>query len=184
MFSITGLYTATSQGFEISGPDYEYKAISDEELTCLRAAYERLQGLVASEPELSGVQLENKEYNIAIHYRHASDQTEARVLRFLEDIVNAEPKLALHHGKKVFELRPNVPWHKGKAVAHIMLRLGVRVPVYLGDDITDEDAFAELETVPGSVTVLISEVDRETKAKYRLHTVAEVIELLSRLALV
>lgn len=52
---------------------------------------------------------------------------------------------------QVLELRPKVDWNKGSAVNWILdaLDLGSRqdvFPIYLGDDITDEDAFLALET--------------------------------------
>lgn len=179
---ITGLYAATSQGFEISGPEYQYKAVKEEELSCLRETLGKVEEMVIGNEEFKGVQLENKEYNIAVHYRHASDQAQQRLFQFLESLTTLEPRLALHHGKKVYEIRPNVPWHKGKAVKHLMSLLNVQVPVYIGDDLTDEDAFRELEDVPRSVTVLVAETAQETRAKYRLRSVAEVIELLAALA--
>ena len=178
---VVGLYTATSQGFEISGPDYQYRAVSEEALSCLQGTFAKVEEFVGNE-EFEGVRLENKEYNIAVHYRQASDLAYQRLFQFLESLVAQEPRLALHHGKKVFELRPNVPWHKGKAVTHLMSHLKVLVPVYLGDDLTDEDAFRELQEVPGAVTVLVAETAQETGAKYRLKSVAQVLELLAALA--
>lgn len=82
----------------------------------------------------------------------------------------------------MFELRPNVDWHKGKAVMHLMQKLGASVPVYLGDDATDEDAFAELEAVADSVTVLVADRQQVTKAKFRVSSVAEVLQLFELLA--
>ncbi len=182
LLPISGLFAATSQGFEISGPDYQYKAVNEEELSCLRETLGKLEEMVIGNEEFKGVLLENKEYNIAVHYRNASDQAQQRLFQLLESLTTLEPRLALHHGKKVFEIRPNVPWHKGKAVKHLMSHLNVQVPVYIGDDLTDEDAFRELEDVPGSVTVLVAETAQETRAKYRLRSVAQVMELLAALA--
>ena len=55
------------------------------------------------------------------------------------------PDLRKGLGKKVFELRPASEWHKGKAVVWLLEALGLAgsdaLPVYLGDDVTDEDAF-------------------------------------------
>lgn len=61
------------------------------------------------------------------------------------------PGTFLSLASQVLELRPKVDWNKGSAVNWILdaLDLGHRAdvfPIYLGDDITDEDAFVAMET--------------------------------------
>ena len=71
--------------------------------------------------------------------------------------------LVKRHGKKVFELRPKVDWHKGHAVqwlaGYLTKTLGCRLDdlacVYIGDDVSDEDAFAALADMPCSISVLV-----------------------------
>ena len=79
------------------------------------------------------------------------------------------PELRKTHGKKVFELRPRFDWDKGKAVRWLMEALGQTgagvVPFYLGDDLTDEDAFAAL--ADDGVTIYVGAPHR-TAARYLL----------------
>jgi alpha,alpha-trehalase len=86
-------------------------------------------------------------------------------------------------GKKVLELRPNILWDKGKAVLWLLDRLGLDeadvVPFYLGDDITDRDAFKALHG--RGISILVAETPRPTYADYRLSDAAEVGVFLNEL---
>eukprot|EP00959_Pyramimonas_sp_CCMP1952_P031148 652906-Pyramimonas_sp.AAC.1 len=61
-------------------------------------------------------------------------------------VVDSSPDLVITQGKKVLEVRPNVGWNKGKALLFLLERFGLSngadvLPMYIGDDRTDEDAF-------------------------------------------
>ena len=76
------------------------------------------------------------------------------------------PMLRKTYGKMVYELRPSVDWHKGKAVEWLMEQFSKNssediFPVYIGDDVTDEDAFAIMGGL-GGVGTIVSETARET----------------------
>jgi len=97
--------------------------------------------------ELSGtpnIYIENKGLSIAIHLRRVRKQYHAEVKRIVKMAV--EPwlkrhKLQLTGGKMLLEVRP-VLWDKGKAVLWMWKRFAPNhLPVYIGDDVTDEDAF-------------------------------------------
>ena len=106
-----------------------------------------------------------------------------------------ESMLELRHGKKVLELRPQVDWNKGSAVLWILEALGLgqhrdRIfPIYLGDDITDEDAFLALKqhyTSDSSASILVREEDEterpaETHASFVLRSPMEVEVFLDML---
>ena len=87
-------------------------------------------------------------------------------------------------GKKVFELQPRLDWHKGKAVLWLLDSLSLQlpdvVPIYIGDDLTDEDAF---HTLAGcGFTTVVANTPRRTAARYALQSPAQVQILLQRLA--
>jgi trehalose-phosphatase len=131
-----------------------------------------------------GCLVERKRFAIAIHYRLAADADVARAGRSAEETQAAHPELKLSAGKMVFELQPDIPWHKGKALRWLMQTLNMDpsrvVPVYIGDDQTDEDAFAEL--APDGIGILVAETDRPTGATYRLDDPEAVKAFLTRIA--
>ena len=91
------------------------------------------------------------------------------------------PTLRKTYGKMVYELRPSVDWHKGKAVEWLMEQFKKHsediFPVYIGDDVTDEDAFGIMGGL-GGVGIIVSETARETSARYGLRNPAEVVQFL------
>lgn len=134
-----------------------------------------LARLRASVPSLPGVTVEDKGASFAVHYRQADDEAAAQ--QALDAWVASAPDgLEPMWGKKVVELRVR-GISKGTAVARIAQRNPKQTPVYLGDDVTDEDAFRALHAShPDAVTVKVGE--GETVARYRLPDVDAVVEYL------
>jgi trehalose 6-phosphate phosphatase len=102
----------------------------------------------------------------------------------LADIVKAElkdyPKLKLTQGRMVFEIRPTIKWDKGKALEFLLESLGFAdctnvLPVYIGDDRTDEDAFKVLRKRGQGIGILVSKYPKDTNASYSLQEPAEVM---------
>jgi trehalose-phosphatase len=102
----------------------------------------------------------------------------------VDEALRDRPALSKAGCKKVFELRPAMPWDKGRAVLWLLSELGLDtpdvVPVYVGDDETDEDAFGALEN--RGIGILVTELPRPTRASHSLQDVEEVGMLLERLA--
>jgi trehalose 6-phosphate phosphatase len=139
-------------------------------------AVEALRRLRQTVPTGNGVEVEEKDTAFAVHYRAANDEDEARDR--IQAWANAVPDmLEAIWGKKVMELRPK-GMSKGTAVRSIADEHPERIPVYLGDDVTDEDAFDALQDVDEAVTVKVGA--EETKARYRLSGPDEVIAYLRR----
>jgi trehalose 6-phosphate phosphatase len=98
--------------------------------------------------------------------------------------------LKLTPGKMVYEIQPRVEWDKGKAVLYLLEALGLDgddvIPLYLGDDITDEHAFEALGS--RGVGILVGDADdpelagRSTAAAFRLRSCDEVERFLLALA--
>ena len=126
---------------------------------------EALQALRADVPQRDGIAVEDKGAAFAVHYRAATDAGAARSA--LEAWAEAVPDgLTAIWGKKVVELRADGV-SKGTAVARIAAEHPDRQPVYLGDDVTDEDAFVALQALrQPAVTVKVGE--GETAAGHRL----------------
>ena len=135
-----------------------------------------------------GLLVEDNDYAVSVHYRNVADGDCAALDAAVDAALEAFPTLARFPGKKVVELRPDLEWNKGKAVEFILEKLeaelgGPVFPIYLGDDVSDEDAFKVLRS-RGGLGILINEgmVSREqTAATYKLRSPKEVLRLLRKL---
>lgn len=122
-----------------------------------------------------GLLVEDKPASVALHFRQAPER-EAEVAAFAEALA-ARTGLVVQNGKMVAELRP-AGADKGDALRALMREpafAGAR-PLFMGDDLTDEHAFAAAAEL-GGAGVLVGPA-RETAARYRLDGVAAVAEWL------
>lgn len=138
------------------------------------AARDALAAMRRTVPGGDGIRVEDKGPAFAVHYRHAPDRDAARA-RLAAWAAAVPEVLEATSGKCVVELRPR-DRSKGTAVAEIARRHPGRTPLYLGDDVTDEDAFAALPD--DAVTVKVG--GGPTRARYRLPDVDAVVHYLAR----
>ncbi len=132
-----------------------------------------------------GVEFENKGATLAIHFRQARN-AEAQLRRIVEAAVAKNRGFELLEGKMVFELRP-AGIHKGVAIREFMAIAPFRgrVPVFAGDDKTDEDAYKVVVEM-GGITIRVGE-EGPTLAQWQIESpaalrlwLAEAAELLKR----
>ena len=134
-----------------------------------------LADIQALETEFPGVLVEDKPFGIAVHFRQAP-HAEAACLRVIEAAA-ARTGMLIQPGKMVFELKPG-GGDKGTALRKLMSEpafAGTR-PLFLGDDLTDEPAFAAAREL-GGAGILVGDF-RETAANYRLGSVGEALDWL------
>jgi trehalose 6-phosphate phosphatase len=127
----------------------------------------------------AGLLVEDKPAGVALHYRLAPERG-GEVDSFLETLAGRSG-LALQRGKMVAELRPEGS-DKGKVVRRLMAEppfAGAR-PVFVGDDLTDEDAFRAAASLGGE-GVLVGPA-RPSAARWRLGGVADVTSWLEAAA--
>jgi trehalose 6-phosphate phosphatase len=174
---------AGSHGFDIRGPEgleigHE---VGKSWIPQLDKAEQRVRAAIEG---INGAQVERKRYTVAVHYRNAADADVPRIDRAVEQAVRAGEGLRRGSGKKVFEILPDLDWDKGRAVLWLIDALGldpqVVVPIYVGDDVTDEDAFKALRG--RGVGVVVDLRDRRSAADYRLEDVEAVRRFLQWLA--
>ncbi|MFW5973747.1 MAG: trehalose-phosphatase, partial [Bacteroidota bacterium] len=186
MVGLENLHYAGSHGFDIAGPDGMRMQQKDalEALPDLDAAEEELKDRLE---EIGGARIERKHFAIAVHYREAAEKDIGRIEAAVNDVVEAHAELRKKDGKKIFELQPDVQWDKGRAVNWLLSELGLDkrsvIPMYLGDDVTDEDAFAALPQ--DGIGIRVGLPEEATHADYLLRDVDEAErffeELLERL---
>ncbi len=126
-----------------------------------------------------GAIIEDKKMTLSVHYRNLRNALVPSLRRNVHAVVRSfDPTLVITHGKKVMEIRPPVPWDKGRAVLMMLRERAVfRKPlvVYAGDDATDEDAFRSLRN--SAITIKVGR-ERPTHARYYLKDTAEVLRFL------
>lgn len=175
---------AGSHGFDIRVPGRHDigKPIADDVTPVLDGVEARLHARL---DRVAGALVERKRFSIAAHYRNVADADAHHVADAVAAVLAEEPQLKAKPGKKVFELMPAVEWDKGRAVLWLLEKLGLDgdgiVPMFVGDDATDEDAFRALAERGIGIVVANGDEDRTTLADFRLSDVEAVIELLSRL---
>lgn len=127
-----------------------------------------------------GVEIERKRYSVAVHYRRV-DSSEIPAIEYtVRQVTESHPRLFDTPGKMVHDLRPDISWNKGESVLWMLDRLGLvgpeALPIYIGDDVTDEDAFAVLETK--GVGIVVRDGEAASRASYSLRDNAEVHRFL------
>ena len=163
-----------NHGMEAAGPGVDGWRAPD-------GAEERLSALLASLPALEGIWFEGKGLTASVHVRPREDaERHAEVGRTLRNAVE-EAGFALRSGKAAWEIRPVGAPDKGDAVLRLVAALPeveLRSTVFIGDDTTDEDAFAAL---PEGITALVGAAGRPSRARWRLPDPPAVYRFLERL---
>ena len=181
---IPDIFYAGSHGYEVEGPDSQpiENHIGRDMIPALDAAEKQLRKHLA---DIKGASLERKTYSIAVHYRCVPDAQVESVEEVLDTVLQKFTELHKKAGKKVWELQPNLDWDKGNAVQLILDSLpqgntGNRLPIYIGDDVTDEDAFDSLASTGVGIVVNTGK-PKPTLASYRLKNPDQVREFLDRM---
>lgn len=180
---IKGIYYAGSHGFDIVGPGglHQQHAKGVEALPALDAAERELRSAVAA---IDGALVERKRFSIATHYRLVAESDWPAVENAVDQALRRHPGLRKGHGKKVFELQPDIDWDKGAAVDWLLHKLELDtpdvLPTYIGDDVTDEDALRAL--AGRGLGIVVQDEPRPTAARYRLRDPDQVRVFLEALA--
>ena len=178
---VDGIVYAGSHGFDIAGAGGLRRELGAAYLPVLDTAETELREAL---DEIPGAQLERKHFSVAAHYRNVNENDAFRVAQAADAVAARHRELRRMDGKKVYELLPDIDWNKGNAVLWLLETLGLEgrnaLPIYIGDDRTDEDAFRALEQ--RGIGILVSDQSPPTAARYSLKNPAEVEEFLAALA--
>lgn len=130
-----------------------------------------------------GVFVEDKGATLSLHYRLARSKDKALIKKKLDKITKPyiiSKKIRITSGKKVWEIRPNLDWNKGRAV-NWLLKKKKAFPLYIGDDVTDVDAFRAIRG--RGVSIFVGKPKKGIGSDYFLSSPREVAEFLKRLTL-
>lgn len=182
---VPGVTRAGNYGLEIAGP--ALRRVSFATRGHARALASVKTDLAAALRPLRGVIVEDKGLSISVHYRMAAAGERSAARRLVRETLAARlarGAVRIRRGKMVTEVLPPVEWDKGKAVLWFLARRreahggGRPLPLYIGDDAADADAFRALGNA--GITVSVG-AGRRPGARYRLRGPGEVAEFLERL---
>lgn len=126
--------------------------------------------------QFPGALVESKPSGAAFHYRQVDDGAAERAAEAAEEAAG-ELAIRVVHGKRVVEFSTSDA-DKGQALRRLRRELAPDVTVFIGDDVTDEDAFAVL----GPTDIGVKVGDGDSAARWRVPDQASVAALLSDLA--
>ncbi len=197
LMGLDNLIVAGSHGFDIWSPEegtIEHDAGSGfEEL--IEEVKDTLQEKALP---YEGASVEPKKTSVAVHYRLVKEDKRSEIKQIVDNLLAERPEeLKVTPGKMVYEVQPKIDWDKGKAVLFLLETLDLEgedvVPIYLGDDITDEHAFEALKTLKSSskassrgIGIYVGDTEQEearkSAADYVLESVPDVERFLNSLA--
>ena len=183
---LPGMWYAGSHGFELTAPDgtHHQNDAAAATIPVLEQVATQLRDQLGA---ITGVVVEHKRFGIAVHYRKAPRDRVGEVAAAVRT-AGQHSALRVTTGREVIELRPNIDWDKGKTLRWVINHLhdagsGPPMPIYLGDDITDEDAFDAVQQDGIPIVVRHNDDgDRATAALFALDSPARVSEFTERLA--
>ncbi|OBI55611.1 trehalose-phosphatase [Mycobacterium sp. E796] len=186
---VDGVWYAGNHGLELVAPDgtyYENAASAGVADTLARAAGRLAEAL----SDVPGIVVEHKRFSVAVHYRNANPHDVDRLFVAARDVGRTEG-LRVTPGRKVIALRPNLGWDAGATLNWLLRRIlgsygadpGTVLPIYVGDDITDEDAFDAVQFDGVGIVVRHDEDgDRDSAALFSLENPSVVTDFVSQLA--
>lgn len=176
-----------NHGFEVKGPKLNFKSpIPAGYRKALEEINARLEKNLAS---IKGVIIEDKGVSLSVHYRLAAKKDMSALKNEFYDtlfLYEFKRNVRVRSGKMVFEVMPPIPWNKGKVALWLLGRrlFAMRnkkmriLPIYIGDDITDEDAFESLRDK--GITIFVGR-PRKTKAQFYLKDTKEAARFLEEI---
>lgn len=179
--NVNHIIYAGNHGMDIKGDKLEMTHPYAQKLSPLmnKLSFELKNKLI----EIDNVLIENKKFSVAVHWRQVEKKQVPKLRNIIENLIRNNPSLRIMEGKKVFEIMPNINWHKGEAIRWIMHKLNIdwrdTTVIYIGDDTTDEDAFRLIRT--RGVGILVSSKPKESAADFWVSSPQKVKKLLEEI---
>ena len=174
---VAGVIYAGNHGLEIESDTVCFREPQAESLRLeLRALILQLELALSG---TDGTLIEQKGLSASVHYRQVNEALREWVRHTVQQTVERSRSFSCRDGKMVVEVRPAIDWHKGHAVQWILERVlpPCALPIYIGDDATDEDAFFLLAD---GITIRVGEA-AESYAAYSAPDLDAVRNFLSKL---
>lgn len=182
MVGLKGICCVGNHGLELEGPKMRH--VNPAARRCRPVLRKIAKALAPRLRRIRGAWVEDKGLTLSVHYRRAASSQKILVRNRLNEVVRPyreRGQVRVTHGKEVIEVRPPVRWDKGTMVRRLLDRrdrvTGAEVlPIYVGDDLTDEDAFKALGR--RGITVAVGPADPLTRAAYVVKSTSDVKKFL------
>lgn len=149
------------------------------------AVHKLADELDAALGQIPGSLVERKDYSLAAHWRNVAENRVEDFHHIMAGVQAGYPRLVFKTGKMIYDVKPAFDWHKGMAILKFLEVLGLdgqdALPIYVGDDTTDEDGFAALRQRGNGLGILVADKPKDSAATYALRNVDEVREFLQKL---
>jgi trehalose 6-phosphate phosphatase len=179
LFGPLSIATAGLHGLEWRSADGTFHD-ADVAIPDLAPARKTLEEFADRHP---GVRIEDKGMTVALHYRLAPD-CEEEAKRFVDGVARGlGERFHVLAGKMVLEIK-SIDAHKGMVVERFLAEepFAGRVPVFVGDDVTDEAAFDAVNR-HGGYSIRVGPLEQGlTAARWHLESVSQVHSWLDRVA--
>jgi len=183
---LKGVIYSGNHGLEIEGPKINFRpAVSPAYRVILERIKSDLEKKISS---IEGAFVEDKGLTLSLHYRLVDKSRVAELKTIFHEaavVYLARGKIRFKPGKMVLEVRPPVEWDKGRVVLWLLARQAFALekknilPIYIGDDTTDEDAFKALQNK--GLTISVGR-QKGSCAEYYLKSQGEVSGFLKRIS--
>lgn len=143
--------------------------------------------LISGLANIKGVLIEDKKISFSVHYCLANKIDIPRIKSIFKNVITSlkmQDKIIVFTDKKTLEITPNILWNKGKIVLLMLTLIRSLIkhenitPIYIGDGLTDENAFRALKK--HGITIYVGDSKR-TQADYYIKNTHEVRDLLEKL---
>ncbi len=181
MVNLKGLIYAGNHGLEIEGRGIKFsKPLTVNSFKPLMKKISKF--LHKTLKDIKGSRVEDKGATLSVHYRLVKSKDvnllKSRFNKIVAPYIDSK-KIRLSAGKKVLEVRPNLDWHKGKAVLTLLKGVKNTLPIYLGDDVTDMDAFRAIKGK--GISIFVGGKKKGINADYFLKDTREVVSFIEKL---
>lgn len=180
---IKGIVYVGNHGLEIEGPDIHFQSLMPYHE---QQAFEKIKKELCRQlVPIKGILIEDKGLTMALHYRLVAEKEIPKIQRLFSQICEPyrqQQEIKTTSGKKVLEIQPLTAWNKGHAVSWLLKQYRRKenqtvIPIYIGDDATDENAFAILKDK--GLTVVVGQ--NPSRAQYYVDDTREVTWLLKEI---
>ncbi|KAM4087387.1 hypothetical protein ACJW30_10G174400 [Castanea mollissima] len=184
---LNNIYYAGSHGMDISAPSISLNYVRDFLPRIQMVRNDIKDKLEKIAKDIKGASVEDNKFCLFVHLRCVNEENVDKLKEMVESTMEFYNDFHISEGKKVMKISPIINWNKGRALQYLLDTLGFEdssnvLPIYIGDNKTNEDAFKMIKSIGRGFPVAVSTTLKETETLYCLRDPTEVMSFLILLA--